>query len=111
MTACLLYQVKSDLSIVQELLRDYEKSYKEFQSILRDAQNDIDRTNKFANVEDYKTKYIQRIKGMLYYRKYYGKDWTIRYLDEQIEKTMETLTNHTKDKPADLDFLIDKDVR
>lgn len=103
-------KLKSELSIVQILLREYEKSYKEFQSILREAQNDGDRISIFA-VEDYKNKYKQKIENMPYYKKYYDKSWTIRYLDEQIKKALETLGNHTKDKHADFDYLIDKDFQ
>ena len=83
----------------------------EFQSLLREAQNDIDREIGLTKtVGDFKAKYKQRIESMPYYQRYYNKDWTIKYLDERIEIFLETLNNHTKDKPADFDFLIDKDI-
>jgi len=98
-------------SIVHTLLREYEKSYMEFQSLLREAQDDVDREIGLTKtVVDFKARYKQRIESMPYYKKYYKKDWTIKYLDEQIEIFLETLNNHTKDKPADFDFLIDKDM-
>lgn len=104
-------KLKDDYLIVQTLLKEYEKSYVEFQSLLREAQNDIDREIGLTKtVGDFKSRYKQRIESMPYYQRYYNKDWTIKYLDEQIEIFLETLNNHTKDKPADFDFLIDKDI-
>lgn len=102
-------QLKEELSIVQELLKNYESSYMEFQSILRGAQNDSERTNPFA-VDNYKEKYKQLVKEMYYFKKYYDTGWTIIYLDEQIQKALDVLETHSKDKPADFDFLIDKDI-
>ena len=48
--------LKNELSIVQVLLRKYEKSYFEFQRIIKQAQGDSDRTNPFMT-EEYKEKY------------------------------------------------------
>lgn len=98
-------QLKNDLSVVQKLLRDYETSYYEFQYIIKQAQNDIDRESPFA-CEDYKNKYKQKIKSMIYYIRYYNEPWNIKYLNEQIEKALERLNNHTSDKPADFTSLI-----
>lgn len=66
-------RLKEDLSIVQELLYSYERSYREFQSILRQAQSDIDRESPFV-CEEYKNKYIRMIESMPYYLKYYNAD-------------------------------------
>ena len=98
-------------SIVHTLLKEYEKSYMEFQTILKEAQNDENRTVPLTKTaEDFKTNYKQRIESMPYYKKYYNKDWTIKYLDEQINTSLDMLNNHTKNKPVDFDFMIDKDV-
>ena len=98
--------LKKELSIVQELLQNYESSYREFQSILKQAQGDIDRESPFV-CEDYKNKYTQRIESMSYYLKYYKGDWNIRYLNEQITEALERLKNHSDSKPADFVSLID----
>lgn len=103
---------QGDHSIVHSLLKEYEKSYEEFQSILKEAQNDEYRTIPLTKTaEDFKIKYKQRIESMPYYKKYYKKDWTIKYLDEQIDKVLEMLNNHTKDKPVDFESLIDKEIK
>ena len=99
-------KLKDELSIVQRLLRDYERSYKDFQFIIKQAQQDIDRENPFA-VDSYKQKYIHKIKSMLYYMQYYNGDWNIRYLNEQISKALDILNNHSENKQADFSFIID----
>lgn len=99
-------KLKNDLSIVQELLKNYERSYREFQAILRSAQEDPNRESPFACAE-YKQKYIQQIKDMTYYWKYYKKDWNIRYLNEQIDRAIEILNNHEDGKYADFILLMD----
>lgn len=99
-------QVKDDLSIVQVLLRKYEKAYSEFQRIIRQAQSDSDRTNPFM-VEEYKEKYISKIKMQSYYKEYYESAWNIRYLNEQIKKALDRLNAHTSEKSADFSDLID----
>ncbi len=103
-------KTQGDHSMVHTLLREYEKSYMEFQSLLREAQDDVDREIGLTKtVVDFKARYKQRIESMPYYKKYYKKDWTIKYLDEQIDKVLEMLNNHTKDKPVDFEPLIDKE--
>ena len=105
-------KLRDDYLIVHTLLKEYEKSYMEFQSILREAQNDEDREIGLTKtVGDFKARYKQRIESMPYYKKYYKKDWTIKYLDEQIDKVLEMLNNHTKDKPVDFEPLIDKEIK
>lgn len=102
-------RTKSDLSIVQRLLKDYEKSYKEFQSILRAAQDDVERESPFA-IDGYRKRYLDRLADMEYYRQYYNSDWSIRYLDRQIDDAMEILENHSDTKPADFGPLIDTNI-
>ncbi len=99
-------KLKEEMSIVQELLRSYERSYREFQSILKEAQSDIDRESPFA-YDEYKNKYMRRIENMLYYMRYYNGDWNIRYLNEQITEALKRLKNHSNGKFADFSSLID----
>lgn len=97
---------RQEYSIVQDLLRNYESSYRAFQTILKRAQVDLDRENPFA-CDDFKNKYIHMIENMIYYTKYYKSDWNIRYLNEQIAEALERLKNHTDNKFADFSSLID----
>ena len=99
-------RLKEDMSIVQELLYSYERAYREFQSILRQAQSDIDRASPFV-CEEYKIKYIRMIESMPYYLKYYKGDWNIRYLNGQIKEALDRLNNHSDINPADFSSLID----
>lgn len=99
-------QLKNELSIVQRLLRGYESAYSEFQSILRQAQGDIERTSPFG-VEEYKERYLRMIQSMPYYIQYYESDWNIRYLNEKIKEALSCLQTHSAEKPADFSSLID----
>ena len=99
-------ELKEDMSIVQELLYNYERSYREFQSIMKEAQSDIDRESPFA-CEEYRNKYKRKIENMMYYWKYYKEEWNIRYLNEQIDKAIQIINNHKDGKFADLSSLID----
>lgn len=99
-------ELKSELSIVQKLLRNYESAYREFQSILKQAQNDIERTSPFG-VEEYKERYIRMIQTMPYYIQYYENDWNIRYLNKRIKEALNCLQTHSDKKYADFSSLID----
>lgn len=99
-------KLKEEMSIVQELLRNYERSYREFQSIMKEAQSDIDRESPFA-CEQYRDKYKRKIENMMYYRKYYKEEWNIRYLNEQIAEALKIISNHSNGKYADFSSLID----
>ena len=97
---------KNEYSIVQDLLRNYESSYMEFQTILKKAQADLDRENPFA-CDDFRNKYIRMIENMFYYTNYYKSDWNIRYLNEQIAEALERLKNHSNNKFADFLSIMD----
>ena len=99
-------KLKGEMSIVQELLRSYDQSYREFQSILKEAQDDYDRGNPFA-CEKYKDNYKRKIENMTYYRRYYKGEWNIRYLNKQIDKALAILNSHKDGKFADFSLLID----
>lgn len=102
-------KLKSELSIVQILLKEYEKSYKEFQSILKEAQSDDYREIPFDS-DKYKNKYMSKIKGMEYYIKYYNTDWNIIYLKAKIAEAIEIIKNYSPNKFADFSHLIDYDL-
>lgn len=99
-------KLKEEMSIVQELLRNYERSYREFQAIMKEAQSDIDRESPFT-CEQYRDKYKRKIENMMYYWKYYKEEWNIRYLNEQIDKAIQIVNNHKDGKFADFSSLID----
>lgn len=98
--------LKGKLSIVQKLLRNYESAYREFQYILKQAQDDNERTSPFG-VEGYKEKYIRRIQSMSYYIQYYESDWNIKYLNGKIKEALDRLQNHSAEKLANFSSLID----
>lgn len=102
-------KLKSEFSIVQILLKEYEKSYKEFQSILKEAQSDYYREIPFDS-DKYKNKYMSKIEGMEYYIKYYNSDWNIIYLKAKIGEAIEIIKNHSPNKFADFSHLIDYDL-
>lgn len=102
-------KLKEEMSIVQELLRSYERSYREFQSILKEAQSDIDRESPFA-CEEYKNKYKRKIVTMMYYWKYYKGEWNIKYLNKQIDNALQIIYSHKDGKFADFSTLIDPNL-
>lgn len=102
-------RLKEEMSIVQELLRNYERSYREFQSIIKEAQSDIDRENPFV-YDEYKNKYKRKIENMSYYINYYNEEWNIRYLNEQLREALEKLNNHSNEKVADFSSIIDSNL-
>ena len=99
-------KLKEEMSIVQELLRNYERSYRELKSIMKEDQSDIHRESPFA-CEQYRDKYKRKIENMMYYWKYYKEEWNIRYLNEQIDKAIQIINNHKDGKFADFSTLID----
>ena len=97
---------KDSMSLVQELLRNYERSYREFQNIIKRAQSDPDREIPFVS-NDYKARYKKEIQNMTYYLRYYNGELNINYLNEQIKNALEILEKHSDSKPADFSSLID----
>ena len=102
--------LKEKYSIVMELLTMYEGVYLEYQRILKKAQNDGDRTDAYSfAIGPYKSKYIEMLKSMPYYKSYCvgDADWCIVYLNMDIEKALRMLEKHSKDSPADFSSMID----
>lgn len=101
--------VRKSYSIVLELLNDYESSYRDFQSILKEAQADRLRYIRFAS-DEYKKLYIDKIKNMPYYKKYYNNPngWRIWYLNDRVKEALDILNNHySGSNYADFSELID----
>lgn len=86
-------QLREEFKPLLTLLRGYETYYEDFMGVIRSAQNDISRMS-VERKEEYSSKYILRIQQMPYYQKYYGKDWSILYLDYQIDKALKLLEKH-----------------
>lgn len=100
-------QLKETYSVVLNLLSEYEKSYFTFQKIMKSAQSDSRRYLETRR-EEYATYYIGEIQNMEYYKKYYHRNWNIRYLTNQIKSALEMLEKHkSTDKTADFSSFID----
>lgn len=99
-------ELKLQYFMLLELLKDYEKSYNDFKNIIKEAQNDIDRENVFAD-NSYKQKYIYEIQNMEYCKKYAGSKFKIVYLQEQIDKVLKILEKHSGKSFADFKHIID----
>lgn len=90
-----------NLDIV-ELLKKYENYSNEVREIIFEAQNDPDRKN-FVFAEQYKDKYIGKLKNSFYYRDYYSKKVpTSKYLNDLIDDVIKVLLQHTSDNQVDL---------
>lgn len=103
---------KNKYYVVRDLLSIYEESYGEFQQILREAQNDSDRTETLGFVcDDYKNKYKQRIESMSYYIKYHSvdADWCIVYLSNKIDEALKLLGKHSESNTVDFSSIIDNE--
>lgn len=99
-------KLKEDMSIILTLLKNYEHYYKEFLSIIEEAQKDDKNRNNIFNIEDYKNKYKYKIENMSYYINYYNGDWKIIYLNKQIDRALKILEEHSDSKIANFNFLI-----
>lgn len=99
-------KLKEDMSIILTLLKNYEHYYKEFLSIIEEAQKDDKNRNNIFNIDDYKNKYKYKIENMSYYINYYNGDWKIIYLNKQIDKALKILEEHSDSKKANFNSLI-----
>lgn len=98
-----LYQSELKAEMDKELLvllKNYEAHYNTLLGILTMAQNDSIRESSVF-VDDFKTKYINKIKEMTYYKKHYKQLWSIVYLDELIDELIKVLESHTRETKAD----------
>lgn len=98
-----LYQSELKAEMDKELLvllKNYEAHYNTLLGILTMAQNDSIRESSVF-VDDFKTKYINKIKEMTYYKKHYKQLWSIVYLDELIDELIKVLESHTREAKVD----------
>ena len=109
----MMHGTKYNLPQLKVLINCYEQSYRDFQNILKEAQKDILRNSTYspAFCDQYKNKYIAQIKGMSYYTKHYSANWTIEYLNAEINKALAILSKHSNDSIADFTELIDNDFK
>lgn len=107
----MMHGTKYNLAELKVLLKNYEVWYREFQNILKEAQNNRERVRTVSETltKEYKATYINKIKNMKYYREHYSKEWTIDYLNLQIDKALAILEKHAAGNVADFSQLIDKD--
>lgn len=103
--------IKNEFKQVEELLKDYQLYNSAFLDILKEAQNDADRLNKFKEA-DFRANYMSKLDQMDYYQKYYKNKqinaelWSIPFLDKQISMAKELLKKHKKDGYADFSSII-----
>lgn len=82
------------------LLKNYETYYNSLLGILTTAQNDSYRESSVF-IDDFKTKYIDKIKGTEYYKKHYKQFWSIAYLDNLIDQLINEIEAHTRENKVD----------
>lgn len=80
-------------AIVRELLVAYKSSNEEIKSVLQSIQNDPDNS---INISDRWPAFVNKIKATQYYKRYYGKPWTIPYLNGIIDQALARLQNAQK---------------
>lgn len=94
--------IRGENQDIVELLKKYENYSNEVRKIIFEAQNDPDRKN-FVFAEQYKDKYIEKLKNSFYYRDYYSKKVpTSKYLNDLIDNVIKVLQQHTSDNQVDL---------
>ncbi|KAA6345148.1 hypothetical protein EZS27_007262 [termite gut metagenome] len=95
-------QIKKDYTWVKELHVIYKKSTDKLKEIINEIQNNPHRSNTTNLIRDrFVEEGINKIKQLSYYAKYYNKEHTIIYLDDQIDLCIDLLTQHKKGKSAD----------
>ena len=77
------------------LLKQYRDFYDSYRGLLIDLQYDEYRTE-LTLKEAYANKWIGKIKSQSYYKTYYGKGWSIPYLDAKYKELMSRLEKNKK---------------
>lgn len=88
-------------AIVRELLEAYPSASEEVKTVLQSVQNHPDNS---INIADSRQTFVNMIKSTQYYKRYYGKPWTIPYLNTVINEAITRLQNATS--RVNLDDLI-----
>lgn len=103
-------EIKSKYRDACQVLESYEKYNNAFLVILEEAQKDKDRNPRDIpqNAQNFADKYIQKIKAMPYYTRWYGQRLSISYLNEKIDKALRLLELHKEMKrKADFSEIIE----
>lgn len=95
--------LRKQYSPILPLLQGYEAYYKNFMAIVRSAQDDPLRKSKDGKKE-YCDKYISEIESMPYYKRYYGTESNIPYLDQEISKAIKLFEKHKTKSSYIVDF-------
>ena len=93
--------LQQQLTQLPVLLKEYRDFYEEYWELLIDLQLDEDRTELTLKVT-YSNKWITCIKNRRYYKTYYGKGWSIPYLDAKYKEIMSRLEKNKKVQKTDL---------
>ena len=83
-------ELKSKFGRLKFLLIEYGKFTQELNAVFIEAQNDKGLGNPFTGQKQALT-YIDKIKNTRYYREVYSENWTIPYLNNLIDKCIETI--------------------
>lgn len=77
-------------AIIKELLEAYGPANEEIKGVLQAIQNDPDNS---IRISDKWPAFVNRIKSTQYYKRYYGKSWSIPYLNRIIDQAIARLNN------------------
>lgn len=83
-------ELRSKFGKLRILLSSYRDYYQEIVAIFNEAQSDTDILNPFTGQKK-ALMYIDKIKSTRYYTEIYDADWTIPYLNNLIDKSIETI--------------------
>ena len=97
-------ELKSKFGRLKFLLIEYGKFSQELNAIFIEAQNDKGLGNPFTGQKQALT-YIDKIKNTRYYREVYSENWTIPYLNNLIDKCIETIKAFNPKESKELHLL------
>ena len=97
-------ELKSKFVRLKFLLNEYGKFTQELNAIFVEAQNDKGLGNPFTGQKQALT-YIDKIKNTRYYREVYSENWTIPYLNNLIDKCIETIKAFNPKESKELHLL------
>lgn len=86
-----------------ELLNNYERYNREIVGVFEEAKNDK-KFNFFMGQQQAKI-YIDKIKSTNYYREVYDANWTIPYLNNVIDRSIETLQKYDPKETKSLNLI------
>ena len=97
-------ELKSKFGRLKFLLNEYGKFTQELNAIFIEAKNDKGLGNPFTGQKQALT-YIDKIKNTRYYREVYSENWTIPYLNNLIDKCLETIKAFNPKESKELHLL------